>query len=108
VIYLMIDMRSQKEDLNRHSFMTLGRDMRILLNQTEIANIKPGRLTILFALGVLFSIAHASAYIGPATASMIWQMMLAALLSIGYLVHIYWDRIKIAFKKQLNKSNEKE
>jgi hypothetical protein len=65
------------------------------------------KLLILSLLIALLSISHASAYIGPATASMIWQVMLAAVLSLGYLVHLYWFRIMNIFKNKPEKSSNK-
>ncbi len=64
------------------------------------------RLLILLLIGFLFSITQASAYIGPATITMIWQVMLASFLAAGYLVHVYWDRIKFAVKNRFEKPKE--
>ncbi len=78
--------------------------MKWLIWQNRIVKPKHFRQLILLILGIILSITHASAYIGPATVTMIWQITLASLLAAGYLVHIYWDRIKSTIKKQFNRS----
>jgi O-antigen/teichoic acid export membrane protein len=61
---------------------------------------------VLLILGFFLSITQASAYIGPSTASMIWQLVLAMFLAAGYVVHLYWWRIKNLFKKKPDTSKE--
>jgi len=64
------------------------------------------RLLILFLLGVFISVPSVSAYINPGTASMLWQLMLAVLLSSAYFIHMYWRRIKDAIQKKFSKSDK--
>ncbi len=80
--------------------------MKWLTWQNVIMKPKPRKMFILLILGISLTIANASAYIGPATVTMIWQITLASLLAAGYLVHIYWDRIKSTIKKTINRSDE--
>jgi len=80
--------------------------MKSLILATKYIILNQRRQFILLILAIILSITQASAYIGPATASMIWQITLAALLSAGYLLHIYWDRIKNAIKRRFNRSEE--
>ena len=78
----------------------LGKLMRIALSRSH------EELIVSEFQGLLLSVFPASAYIGPSTASMIWQLMLAVLLAAGYMAHLYWWRIKGAIKKKLSRSHE--
>ena len=47
--------------------------------------------------GVVAPEAHA--YLDPGTGSYVFQMFLAALLSVGFVVKSYWSRIKSALSR---------
>jgi hypothetical protein len=55
-------------------------------------------LSITVALGLLA--APALAYLDPGTGSYLFQMVVAAVVSVGFVVRAYWHRIRRAFTRR--------
>ena len=58
-------------------------------------------LNVLFVF--LLGISPAYAYLDPGTGSMIIQMTIAGILSIGFTMKLYWYRIKGGFNRMLGR-----
>ena len=58
---------------------------------------------ILIIIFVLLLIPHpASAYLDPGTASILYQMLIATFLGLGFAIKVYWMKIKSFFGKKGN------
>ena len=55
-------------------------------------------LSIAVALG--FLAAPAQAYLDPGTGSYVFQMVVAALVSVGFVVRAYWHRLRRVFTRR--------
>jgi len=58
-----------------------------------------------FLLGTLVS-SEAYAYIDPGSGSMIFQMLLGALVGVGITIKLYWNKLKFKFEGKF-KSGQK-
>lgn len=56
-------------------------------------------LGLMALLGVLFS-RDAQAYLDPASGSLIFQMVVAGIVSVAAVLRIYWRRIKAFFARE--------
>ena len=61
---------------------------------------------ILFFLFVLPSPAHA--YLDPGTGSYIFQLLLAALVGLGFLIKVYWKKIKSFFARLFSRASTQD
>jgi hypothetical protein len=55
-------------------------------------------LALAAALGLMAAPAHA--YLDPGTGSYVFQMVAAALVSVGFLVRAYWHRLRGLFTRR--------
>ena len=55
-------------------------------------------LALAAALGLMAAPAHA--YLDPGTGSYVFQMVAAALVSVGFLVRAYWQRLRGLFTRR--------
>jgi O-antigen/teichoic acid export membrane protein len=60
-------------------------------------------LTTLLQIG-LASSAHA--YLDPGSGSYIWQILLATFVGLGFLVKVYWSKLKAAAKRLFSRTEE--
>ena len=63
--------------------------------------------SVVFAfLLVLASTHEAHAYIDPGTGSYVIQLIIAALVGVGFAVKVYWGRIKGFFSRSSSEEHE--
>jgi uncharacterized membrane protein (DUF4010 family) len=57
------------------------------------------RLLAVIAILLLVFPKQADAYLDPGTGSMLWQVLLAVILAVGYVARRYWAKIRGFFGK---------
>ncbi|OYT25760.1 MAG: hypothetical protein B6U97_04930 [Candidatus Altiarchaeales archaeon ex4484_96] len=57
---------------------------------------------------ILLLASNTKAYIDPGTGSMIFQMLIASLVGLIFMLKLYWKNLKNRIKKQLNKNPNKK
>jgi hypothetical protein len=61
---------------------------------------------LLFLMNILFPL-PAHAYLDPGTGSYVFQLLIAALLGLAFLLKVFWGRIRDFFAILLSKDGEK-
>jgi hypothetical protein len=56
--------------------------------------MKPSRILTVLLVSMFFYHQSAYAYIDPGTGSYFFQLLIGALLSAGFVVKLYWSKIK--------------
>lgn len=72
-------------------------------------NLTLNRIVSILVLTALLQIGLASpahAYLDPGTGSYIWQIVLAAIVGLGFLVKVYWSKLKAAAKRLFSRTAE--
>jgi hypothetical protein len=64
-----------------------------------------GVAVIVVAVGILA--APAEAYLDPGTGSYVFQMVAAAIISVGFLVRAYWNRLRSFFARLRGSADSK-
>lgn len=63
------------------------------------------RICLLVVLLCLVSAPAAYAYLDPGTGSYIFQILIAAIVGVGFLVKVYWGKIKGLFTRHSSKDD---
>jgi hypothetical protein len=75
--------------------------------QIDISEVNLLQFRHVLIIFVLLLIPHtASAYLDPGTASILYQMLIATFLGVGFAVKIYWMKIKSFFGKKTSDENK--
>jgi hypothetical protein len=63
------------------------------------------KIKVLLIVGLLFFIIPqpVAAYLDPGVGSMVWQMIVVALLSVAFTLKIYWLKLKSFFTRSKTK-----
>ena len=63
--------------------------------------------SVVLVLLLLLASTHAAyAYVDPGTGSYVYQMIIAALVGVGFAVKIYWGKIKSFFSNPSSEGQE--
>lgn len=54
----------------------------------------------LLGLAMLIIVQPVSAYLDPGTGSFIWQMMIGIALGAGFMLKVYWQKLKASLRKR--------
>ena len=64
--------------------------------------------SLLWLLLTCISIKHVSAYLDPGTGSQLIQLLIGAIVMVGFGIKMFWNKIKLFFKDRFAGKNAKK